>query len=214
MGHFAMKCGQFADARVAAHNEVATATITEVHNQLVQQNKKEAKKGERKGLQPDPPVLWLDTPMERVYSELWDSHEGSFRPDGLIVHAHAKTVLVLELTRGMDGDEQVWRDKEDTKIAAYHATRLFLQARYPGWRVEQLTFVIGVLGSVVEDRWHDALSWADIEEKGIDRVIREALRAAVRADLTLTARTIARDALGGEEAGFSPHPSQRGRPPA
>ena len=210
-----MKCTQFADARVAAHNEVANSTIEEVHKQMVKQNREQAKKGERKGDRPDPPLLWLDTAMERVYPELWDTHEGRFRPDGLIIHTADRLILILELTRGMDGDEQVWRDKEDVKIAAYHATRLFLHARYPGWQVHQLTFVIGILGSVVEDRWTRALQDAGLEDKGIEKVMREAVRSAVRAlDLTLSARMVARDALGGGEAGFSPHPSQRGRPPA
>ena len=127
-----MHCPQFADARCAAHNEVADCTIRAVHTQLVEQDRRRAKKGEKKGEKPDPPLLWLDTAMDRIYTELWDSHEGSFRPDGLIVHKQAKTILVLELTRGMDREEQTWRDKEDAKNAAYHATRLFLQGRYLG----------------------------------------------------------------------------------
>ena len=153
--------------------------------------------------------------MEQVFPELWDTHEGSFRPNGLIIHEYKQQAIVLELTLGMEREEQQWRDKEDNKIAAYHSTRLFLQERYPGWQVVQLTFVVGVLGSVVESRWRDTLLGVGVEENSIEKVLREAVRASVRAlDLTLSARSVARDALGGDEGGFSPHPSQRGRPPA
>ena len=160
-------------------------------------------------------MLWLDTPMEQIFPELWDTVEGSFRPDGFILDDARRAVTVLELTRGMDRIEQDWRDKEDIKIAAYHATRLYLQRHYPGFKVAQITMVVGVLGSVVEERWQQQLKDAGLDGKRIDKVLETAIRSAVEAlDLTLTARRLARDALGGVERGISPHPSQRGRPPA
>jgi hypothetical protein len=48
------------------------------------------------------------------------------------------------------------------------------------------------------------------EEREIKGVVEKMISAAVEAfDATLSVRSAAREALGGEEAGISPHPSQR-----
>ena len=115
----------------------------------------------------------------------------------------------------MAANEQAWRDREDEKIAAYHATALFLQAHHPGFRVQQLTFVVGALGSLVESEWVKTLEKAELEPKAQRKVMEKAIRAAVEAfDATLSVRQVAKEALGGDGAGISPHPSQRDRPPA
>jgi len=210
LGHFAMACKEFQDVRCKAHDEVAEATLREIHTCMLQAT---AEDSERAGRQP--PLLWYDTPVEVIYPELWGTPIGQHRPDGIVVDHWARTIHVLEVTRGMEGDEQKWRDKEDVKYAAYHALLLFLRERHPGYRIHQENFVVGILGSVVETEWGAALGRCGLGPAAWDKVTKQAMRAAVRAlDLTLSVRQSARDALGREEAGFSPHPSHQDRPPA
>lgn len=134
---------------------------------------------------------------------------------GFILDYARQSVFVLELTRGMDRLEKDWRDKEDIKIAAYHTMQLYLEQHFPGFKVRQITMVVGVVGSVVETQWQQQLHDSGLDAKHIDRVLEAAIRSAVVAlELTLTARRQARDALGGVEGGISPHPSQRSLLPA
>ena len=209
LGHCLFECKQFKDARSKAHNMVADATIESVHTELRKQWS-EGAPGRK-----DSPLLWLNTAMRTIFPQLWFEKEGEFTPDGLIVDHWAKTVHILELTRGMEADEQKWRDKVDIKIAAYHATGIFLQREFRGYRILQSTYVIGALGSVIESEWRQTLEGVGLCPRAIQRVTRAAMSAAVAAlDMALGARQTARANLGGVEAGFSLHPSQRGRPPA
>jgi len=210
LGHFQMACRQFADARCAAHNEVANTTIQAVHEEI-----RKMMTEEQKADTDLHPTLWLDTSMQHIYPELRYTKEGTFRPDGLVVDHHNTTVHVLELTRGMEADEWGWRLKEDKKIAAYHATALFLQAKHPGYTIRQSTFIVGVLGSVVDSEWSRTLTSVGIDAPATQRVIEKTVLSAIRAlDATLNARQAAREALGGGGSTLSPHPSQRDRPPA
>ena len=209
LGHCLFACKQFKDARSKAHNMVADATIETVHAEL-HKNWKEGAPGRR-----DPPILWLNTAMRVIFPQLWYEKEGEFTPDGLIIDHWTKTVHILELTRGMEADVQRWRDKVDNKLAAYHSTGIFLQREFKGYKVRQSTYVVGALGSVLEGEWRHTLEEVGLSTKAIQRVTRAAMSAAVAAlDMALGARQTARANLGGVEAGFSLHPSQRGRPPA
>ena len=153
--------------------------------------------------------------MHDIYPALRGEKEGTFRPDGIIINHKHRRVLVLELTRGMDANERGWRDKEDAKIAAYHATTIYLQEQHHGYEVTQTNFIVGVLGSVVQSQWVCSLTPLGFGGRDIDRLMEITVGAAVTAfDVTLSVRSAAREALGGDEAGLSPHPSQRDRPPA
>ena len=212
LGHFQFACSQFKDARSRAHDIVADATITAVHKEIVKQTQGAPGAGARRGTRPE---LWLDTRMDVVFPELWGRKEGEFTPDGLILDHEQRTAHVLELTRGMEAQERAWRDKVDVKIAAYHATTIFLQRKFRGYRVRQSNYVVGALGSVLEGEWRRTLEEVGLEGSAIRRVTQAAIQAAAEAlDFTLGVRQAAREALGGVEAGFSLHPSQRVRPPA
>jgi len=209
LGHFAMACKEFHDARCRAHNGVAEATIREIHSCIKAVTATDPGRDGRHSL------LWYDTPAETIYPELWGTPLGQHRPDGIIIDHWARTIHVLELTRGMEGDEQKWRDKEDTKYAAYHGLLIFLQERHPGYRIHQENLVVGILGSVLETEWNTSLSRCGLGPAEWDKITKQTMRAAVQAlDYTLSVRQSAREALGREEAGFSPHPSQLDRPPA
>ena len=203
LGHFSMACEQFCDMRTAAHDTVADATVEAIHQQM------RAEKASTTPPRPDHLQVWINTTMETAFPQLWGTWEGKFKPDGLVIDPDDLTVYVLELTRGMESSEQRWRDKTEEKIAAYHSTTLFLQAQYPHYTVVQANFVVGVLGSVMEAEWRRTLTGLGLGEQATDKVLRAAIEAAVRAfDATLSVRQAAREALGGVEAGFSPHPSQ------
>jgi hypothetical protein len=92
---------------------------------------------------------------------------------------------------------------------------LCARATHPGYKIVQTNFIVGVLGSVVQTEWSRMLGALGFEEREIKGVVEKMISAAVEAfDATLSVRSAAREALGGEEAGISPHPSQRDRPPA
>ena len=210
LGHFQLACSHFHDMRCVAHNTVATATLEAVFKGLRGRMDKEQRSDVTRH-----PDVWLDTAMWDIYPVLRHRREGRFRPDGLVLDHDRREILILELTRGMDANEQGWRDKADAKFAAYHATYLFLQAHHPGYRIRQTNFVVGVLGSVVESEWMASLELMAISDKDARAVIEKAVLAAVEAfDVTLSVRSGAREALWGQEAGFSLHPSLGVRPPA
>ena len=210
LGHFQMTCTHFHDARCVAHNTVANATIEAVHGVM----KKQMPPEQRADIDQHP-ALWLDTPMHDLYPSLRGAHEGTFRPDGIVLDHYNQRIHVLELTRGMDANAKGWAAKEDAKVAAYHATTIYLQEQHPGYEVIQTNFIVGVLGSVVYSEWLGRLAALGFSAAEVQRVIETTVSNAVAAfDATLSVRQAAREALGGDEAGFSPHPSQRDRPPA
>jgi len=210
LGHFQFACKEFQEARTVAHNIVADATIGALYEEVVKGRKAE------EGYRPSHrPLLWLNTAMQEIFPDLWGSKEGEFTPDGIVIDHRGMTVHVLELTRGMEVSERGWRDKIDEKIAAYHATVIDLQRRYPGYRILQSNFVVGALASVMEQEWGRSLREVGLDVAAAARVTRAAMRAAVEAlDTTLGIRQTARVGLRGVEAGHSLHPSQRDRPPA
>ena len=123
------------------------------------------------------PEFWLDTPMQQIYVELQGTVEGLFRPDGMVIDHERRAIYILELTRGMEATERAWRDKEDGKYAAYHATALFLHAQHPWYRIVQGNFVVRVLGSVIESDWHRVLEDIGVDEGHSRRVVEAAVRA-------------------------------------
>jgi hypothetical protein len=42
---------------------------------------------------------------------------------------------------------------EETKLHKYRALREELRRRYPGYKVKQLNFIMGIQGTIVEHRW-------------------------------------------------------------
>ena len=104
-------------ASLAAAHTVATATLGAVFTGM-----RDAMGEEQQADVQRHPEFWLDTPMQQIYTDLQGSVEGLFRPDGVVLDHDRREIHILELTRGMEATERAWRDKEDGKFAAYHAT--------------------------------------------------------------------------------------------
>ena len=86
----------------------------------------------------------------------------NFKPDILAWHRETNKWFLIEITRGIDRDSEDGRidaliDKDEDKKAKYHETCLLLQRHTEGGEVEQLNFVMGIKGSIIESRWRDNL---------------------------------------------------------
>jgi hypothetical protein len=83
---------------------------------------------------------------------------------------------------------------EVTKIHKYIALREELRRRYPGYQVKQLNFIIGIQGTIVEQRWRWNLTTLGIERRRQDKIIRKCMTASIEGiQRVLRAETIGGD---------------------
>jgi len=69
------------------------------------------------------------------------------RPDGVMINKNHRTLYILEFKRSSDRNEHFLRVKEDQHKSIIEA----LKATAPEWTFEQINFVAGRRGAVVED---------------------------------------------------------------
>ena len=69
-----------------------------------------------------------------------------------------------------------------------------LRRRYPGYQVKQLNFIIGIQGTIVEQRWRWSLTTLGIERRRQDKIIRKCMTVSIEGiQRVLRAETIGGD---------------------
>jgi len=94
------------------------------------------------------------------------------QPDGVAINEALKIVQILEFKRSTDRDEG-FLEVEDVEANEQHKSIIgALKAAAPEWEFEQINFVVGKRGSVVESDFYTKLKKLDIQK----RVKKHALR--------------------------------------
>ena len=79
------------------------------------------------------------------------------RPDGKVINKYHRTIYILELKRSSDRNKDLLRVKEDEANEQYRSIIEALRAAAPVWTFEQINFVAGRRGAVVEDDFYNKL---------------------------------------------------------
>jgi ribonuclease HI len=171
-GHLQCECTYFDGVRRVAHNIVADLIVDEI-----------AKRQEGA-------IAFTDTAMARLFPGC-PERVALLKPDGIIINRDKKRIYVIEFTRGIRDEPEDWQDKKAEKHNKYHGIRILLQQRYPGFRISQGTFIMGVLGTVDEEDWEEQLESMGVKDTEYDAIMRRCVRGGV---LALNAVTTARRA--------------------
>ena len=113
-------------------------------------------------------------PVKKSQETRYNLDPGSFfvnrfwgrRPDGVAINEALKIVYILEFKRSTDRDEG-FLEVKDTEANEQHKSIIgALKAAAPvcQWEFEQLNFVVGNRGSVVESDFYTKLKKLDMQE--------------------------------------------------
>ena len=79
------------------------------------------------------------------------------RPDGIVITKNHRTLYILEFKRSSDWDEDFLGVKEHEAYKQHKIIIEALEAAAPEWTFEQINFVSGRRGAVVEDDFYNTL---------------------------------------------------------
>eukprot|EP00961_Rhodomonas_salina_P149731 2015995-Rhodomonas_salina.1 len=103
-----------------------------------------------------------------------------FKPDAFIVNHKTKLLVIFEFTRGMAD----WNESFETRMAkkrqAYHGVRQHLLRQFPDYEVCVSTFVLGVLGSILEQEWISQLANLGLDDKTCEKVTQAAIEHCIK----------------------------------
>jgi len=117
-------------------------------------------------------------PVKKRQEARYNLDPGSFfvnrfwcrRPDGVAINQALKIVYILELTRSTDRDEGFLEMKDADANEQHKSIICALKAAAPEWEFEQINFVVGNRGSMVESDFYTKLKKLDIQEGKKDKL--------------------------------------------
>jgi len=117
-------------------------------------------------------------PVKKSQETRYNLDPGSFfvnrswgrRLDGSAINEALKIVYILEFKRSTDRDEGFLEVKDAEANEQHKSIISALQAGAPEWNFEQITFVVGNRGSVVESDFYTKLKKLDMQEGKIDKL--------------------------------------------
>ena len=86
------------------------------------------------------------------------------RPDGVAINEALQIVYILEFKRSTDRDEGFLEVKEVEANKQHQSIISALRAGALEWKFEQINFVVGNRGSVVESDFYTKLKRLDVQE--------------------------------------------------
>jgi len=92
------------------------------------------------------------------------------RPDGVALNEALKIGYILECKRSTDRDEGFLEVKDAEGNEQHKSIISVLKAAAPEWEFEQINFVVGNRGSVVESDFYSKLKKLDVQEGGKDKL--------------------------------------------
>jgi len=93
------------------------------------------------------------------------------RPDGIVINKHHRTLYILEFKRSSDRNKDFLRVKEDEANEQHRSIIDALRAAAPEWTVEQIIFVAGRRGAVVEDGFYNKLEKLNVQAGKRDKIL-------------------------------------------
>ena len=93
------------------------------------------------------------------------------RPDGMGINKYHRTLYILEFKRSSDRNEDFLRVKEDEANEQHRSIIEALRAAAPEWTFEQMNFVAGRRGAVVEDDFYNTLDKPNVQAGKRDKIL-------------------------------------------
>ena len=93
------------------------------------------------------------------------------RPDGIVINKNHRTQYILEFKRSSDTNKHFLRVKEDEANEQHRSIIRALRAAAPEWTFEQIHFVAGRRGAVVEDDFNNKLEKLNVQAGKRDRIL-------------------------------------------
>jgi len=111
---------------------------------------------------------------ERYEFDLTMFYENRFwnqRPDGIVINKYHRTLYILEFKRSSDRNKNFLRVKEDEANEPHRSIIEALRSAAPEWTFEQINFVAGRRGAVVEDDFYNKLEKLNVQAGKRDNVL-------------------------------------------
>jgi len=99
-------------------------------------------------------------------NRLWNQ-----RPDGIVIIKYHRTLYILEFKRSSDRNEDFLRVKEDEANEEHKSIIDSLKAAALEWTFEQINFVAGRRGAVVEDDFYNKLERLNVQAGKKDKIL-------------------------------------------
>ena len=93
------------------------------------------------------------------------------RPDGIVINKYHRTLYILEFKRSSDRNKDFLRVKEDEANEQHRSIIEALRAAAPDWTFEQINFVAGRRGAVVEDDFYNKLKKLNVQAGKRDKIL-------------------------------------------
>jgi len=93
------------------------------------------------------------------------------RPDGIVIDKNHRTLYILEFKRSYDTTKDFLRVKEDEANKQHKSIIEALKAAAPEWTFEQINFVAGRRGAVVEDDFYNKLEKLNVQARKKHKVL-------------------------------------------
>jgi len=117
-------------------------------------------------------------PVKKSQVTRYNLNPGSFfvtrswgrRPDGVAINEALQIVYILEFQRSTDRDERFLEVKFAEANEQHKSIIGALKSAAPEWEIEQINFVVGNRGSVVESNFYTQLKKLDVQEGEKDKL--------------------------------------------
>ena len=93
------------------------------------------------------------------------------RPDGIVIKKNHRTLYILEFQRSSDRNKDFLKVKEDEANEQHRSIIEALRAVAPDWTFEQINFVAGRRGAVVEDNFYNKLEKPNVHAGKRDKIL-------------------------------------------
>ena len=101
----------------------------------------------------------------------YENHFGNRRPDGIVINKYHRTLYILQFKRSSDRNKDFLREKEDEANEQHRSIIEALRAAAPEWTFEQINFVAGRRGAVVEDDFYNKLEKFNVQAGKRDKIL-------------------------------------------
>jgi len=93
------------------------------------------------------------------------------RPDSIVINKNHRTLHILEFKRSSHRNKEFLRVKEDEGNEQHRSIIEALRAAAPVWTFEQINFVVGRRGEVVEDDFYNKLGKLNVQPGKRDKIL-------------------------------------------
>jgi len=108
------------------------------------------------------------------------------RPDGIVINKYHRTLYILEFRQSSDRNKDFLRVKEDEANEQHRSIIEALRAAARDWTFEQINFVAGRRGAVVEYDFYNKLEKLNVQAEKRDKILLAHVQRICKAHDTVT----------------------------